>query len=119
MEKYLEMYNRNQEIVGPETIKYNGEEITVPGMDEEELEEFIKEGEAIGDIEIIIEGDRKIKLLDITDGRRLFKRLDVLNLDKDTNMTAFWYVWRQARMEDRLATLPKAKQAQILAIIES
>lgn len=121
MEKYLEMYDKNQEIVGSEIIIYNGKEIEVPGMSEEEVEEFIKEGNEVGNIEISLtssDGLEKVKLIDITDGRKLFKRLDSMNLADDYNLNAFWYVWRKNRMEHRFETLSKAAQEKILAILE-
>lgn len=109
------MYDRNQEIVGPETIVFNNKEIIVPGMDEDELAQFVQEGNEVGNINIEVNGET-ISLINMADGRRLFKRLEAMNL-KDVNMTAFWYVWREARMAERLAKLPEERQAQILAII--
>lgn len=121
MEKYMEMYNKNQEIVGPEVIEFEGKEVVVPGMDEDELEEFIEEGMEIGNIKVGIQVNGKteqIRLIDMQNGRKLFKRLETLNFGKDDNMNAFWYVWREARMKERIEGLPERQREQILAIIQ-
>lgn len=121
MEKYLEMYDKNQEIVGGEEFIYNGKTHYVEGMTDEEIDEMRQEGLEIGNIEIDLltpNGPEKIKLIDMQDGRKLFKRIDSLNLDNDTNFNAFWYVWREARMEERFNRLSEKAQAKIIDILE-
>lgn len=114
IERVMQMHEKNEEIVGGETIIYKGEEHTVPPMSEEELEQMKKEGEEIAEIEIVADG-KAIKLIDMDDGRKLYKRLQALEVEGNTQ--AFWYLWREVQIEKEFKKLPEAKAKQIKKIL--
>lgn len=112
MERIISMHQDNQKIIGGEIISYNGEEFEVPPMSEEEITQMKEDGKIIGDIEITV-GDEKVKLIDIDNGRTLFKRLQVLPLPENANKTAFWFLWRENQIEKGLNNLPETKRNSI------
>lgn len=116
MERIISMHKANEKITGGEIISYNGEEFEVPPMSEEEIAQMKEDGKKIGDIEITI-GDKTMKVIDIDEGRKLFKRLQVLPLPKDANMTAFWYLWRETQIEKGLANLPESKANSVKKLL--
>lgn len=118
MERIIEMLEKNQAITAGETFVYNGEKCEVPGMTDEEIETMIADGNKIGDIEIEIKLDGEmttIKLIDMKDGRKLFKRIEAMNLDG--NINAFWYVWRLARIEEKLQNMSESKRNKVKQIL--
>lgn len=114
VERIMSMHEKNDEIVGGETIIYKGEEHTVPPMSEEELEQMKKEGEEIANIEIEVGGET-IKLIDMNDGRKLYKRLQALNVEGNTQ--AFWFLWRENQIEKEFKKLPETRVKQIKKIL--
>lgn len=114
VERLMQMHEKNEEIVGGETIIYKGEEHTVPPMSEEELEQMKAEGEKIAEIEIVADG-KTIKLIDMNDGRKLYKRLQALDIEGNTQ--AFWYLWRESQIEKEFEKLPEAKVSKIKKIL--
>lgn len=115
VERIMSMHEKNEELVGGETIIYKGEEHTVPPMTDEELEQMKKEGEEIAEIEIEEASGETIKLIDMNDGRKLYKRLQALNIEGNTQ--AFWYLWREAQIEKEFKKLPETKVKQIKKIL--
>ena len=115
MERIIDMHNKNKKVTEGETILFNGEEFEVPPMSEEERNKMIEEGEEIGNIEIGVKGE-EVKLIDIDDGRKLYKRLEVLNLEG--NLASFWFAWRENQIEKGINNLPKNKQKAIRQMLK-
>ena len=115
MERIIDMHNKNKKVTEGETILFNGEEFEVPPMSEEEINKMIEEGEEIGNIEIGVKGE-EVKLIDIDDGRKLYKRLEVLNLEG--NLASFWFAWRENQIEKGINNLPKNKQKAIRQMLK-
>lgn len=116
MERIISMHKENEKITGGEIISYNGEEFEVPPMSQEEIDQMLIDGQKIGDMEIEI-GDEKVKLVDIDNGRKLFKRLQILPLPENANKTAFWYLWRENQIKKALNNLPESKANSIKELL--
>lgn len=118
MQRVMDLIQANKKITKGEIVVFNGEEFEVPPMTEDEIEEMREDGREIAEIEVEIDG-KKISLLDMDNGRKLFKRLQILPIPKEANMTAFWYLWRERQIEKGLADLPESKKEAIMKIIDS
>lgn len=118
MQKIIEMHDKNAKVTEGETITFNGEEIEIPGMTQEEINQMIEDGKKIGDIEItktIDDEDVEMKLIDIKNGREVYKILNALEVEE--NLQAFWYVWREQKIEKRLETLSEGKRNKIKKLL--
>lgn len=114
MERILDMNSKNEKIIEGETFEYNGEVCEVPPMTEDEIAVMKEEGNKIGNITIILHG-QEIRLIDMKDGRKLYKRIQAMKIEG--NINSFWYTWREARIEEGLANLPEPKRAAIKKLL--
>lgn len=114
MKKYLEYLAKNKTVTDGEEIEFNGETHIIGKMDEEEITTMRAEGIELLNTEVKYK-DKIVQLKDIKSGRDLFNISEAIELEG--NLTGMWYVWREIRMEERLANLSEKAQKQIKELL--
>lgn len=114
MKKTLEMIEKNKKVTDGEELEFNGEIVMIGAMNEEEIAEMKKEGEELLKTKVTYKGE-EIELKDVKSGRDLYNITEAIELEG--NYTAFWYVWREYRIKERMGKLSKKAQSDIKKLL--
>lgn len=98
MKQIIKSIIKNKKVIEGEKIQFNGETIIIGKMNEEEIKNFLKEGQEILENKITLRGE-KIKLGNIKSGKMLFNITEKIALKG--NYSAMWYAWREKRIEEK------------------
>lgn len=114
MKKYMEYMEKNKVVTDGEEIEFNGETHIIGKMSDDEITQMKAEGVELLKTEVIYKGKPTI-LKDIKSGKDLFNITEAIQLEG--NLTAMWYMWREARMEERLNNLSPKAQKEIKELL--